>query len=135
MQLTLEEKEKLLNKAKRFYEELKNIKIRESIEILDISRKYYPSTSRWSNRGFKYSVNGYMCCFGEDIKDSIDDLENYINFKKGIGEEFIKGKSVNFLSNYTMYALLDFISNANYIKARVEEENNKFRKELNDLLS
>ena len=114
MRLNLEEKEKLLNKATKLYDEIKGRKFKQNID-LDITRKYYDSGSRYSNFGFKYYLNGSMCCFGEDIKDSLENLKHYVEFKKGIGEEYINGKSVDFISQYTINALLDFIYNGDYI--------------------
>lgn len=57
MILTIDEKEKLLHKASELYEKIKNINIKNTIE-LDIPCKYYPSDIRYGNSGFKYYANG-----------------------------------------------------------------------------
>ena len=73
--------------------------------------------------------------FAEDIKDSLEQLKNYIAYKNGSGPEYINGKSISYLSQYTINALLDFIYYGNEIKQEIERQNEKERKELNDLLS
>ena len=66
MVLTLQEKEKLYNKALALYEKIKNIKIRESIEV-SVPTKYYPSDTRYSSYGFKYYLSGSMSMFEWEI--------------------------------------------------------------------
>jgi hypothetical protein len=134
MVLSLEEKIKLLEKATKLYESIKEIKIRREIAI-NVSPKYYDSNSRYTSYGFKYYYNGSISIFAKDIKDSLEELKNYIEFKNGSGPEYINGKSVRFLSDYTVNALLDFIYYGNEIKQEIERQNEKERKELNDLLS
>lgn len=134
MVLTLNEKEKLLEKATKLYEEIAKIKIRKEIKV-DITRKYYASNSRYAGYGFTYYMNGGMYILGENIKDSIVNLKNYIDFKKYNGAEYINGKSVAYLSEYEVNALLDFIYNGKFILARVEEEDQRNRQEISDLLS
>jgi hypothetical protein len=134
MVLTLEEKEKLYEKAKKLFDSIKEIKIRKEIDVF-VAPKYYDEKSRYADFGFKYYFKGSMNIFGNDIEDSLKELKNYIDFKKGIGEEYINGKSVSFLSNYTTNALLDFIYYGDKIKTDVERQNQNERKELNDLLS
>lgn len=133
MVLTLDEKEKLLEKATKLYEEIAKIKIRKEIKV-DITRKYYSSNSRYSGWGFIYYMSGTMTILGENIKDSITNLKRYIDFKKYNGEEYIDGKSVAYMSEYEINALLDFIYNGKFILARVEEEDQRNRKEISDLL-
>jgi hypothetical protein len=134
MVLSLEEKTKLYEKANKLYESIKDIKIRREIAI-NVSPKYYDSNSRYTSYGFKYYYNGSISIFAKDIKDSLEELKNYIEFKNGSGPEYINGKSVSFLSDYTVNALLDFIYYGNEIKQEIERQNEKERKELNDLLS
>lgn len=133
MILNLEEKEKLLNKARKLYDDIKDRKLKQSIRI-DISPKYYDSNSRYVSYGFNYSTHGCITIFAKEIKEGIEELENYINFKKGIGEEYINGKSVTFLSQYDINALLDFIYNGDYIKRELNKIDENTRKELRDLL-
>jgi hypothetical protein len=134
MVLSLEEKIKLLEKATKLYESIKEIKIRKGIEI-NVSPKYYDSRSRYASCGFKYYLKGSMSIFAHDINDSLEELKNYIAFKDGSGPEYINGKSVRFLDDYAVNALLDFIYYGNEIKQEIERQNEKERKELNDLLS
>lgn len=134
MVLTLQEKEKLYDKALALYEKIKEIKIRETIEV-SVPAKYYPSNSRYSSFGFKYYLNGSITMFGEDIKDSLEELKNYLAFKNGTGEEYVNNKSVSFISAYSINALLDFIYYGDKILNTINEKNEQGRKELNDLLS
>jgi hypothetical protein len=134
MVLSLEEKTKLYEKANKLYESIKDIKIRREIAI-NVSPKYYDSNSRYTSYGFKYYYNGSISIFAKDIKDSLEELKNYIEFKNGSGPEYINGKSVSFLDDYAVNALLDFIYYGNEIKQEIERQNEKERKELNDLLS
>lgn len=134
MVLTTDEKEKLLNKATDLYKKILNVDIRDTIKI-DLVRKYYPSNSRYTDYGFRYYFNKSMSCFGENIKEAIEHLKNYINYKKYNGEQYINGKSVDFISQYEIHALLDFIYNSNLIVETINEENNRLRKDLNNLLN
>lgn len=134
MVLTLQEKEKLYNKALALYEKIKNIKIRESIEV-SVPTKYYPSNSRYSNFGFKYYLNGSITMFAKDIKDCLEELKNHLAFKNGTGEEYVNHKSVRWVDDYSINALLDFIYYGDKILNTINEKNEQGRKELNDLLS
>ena len=133
MVLTLEEKEKLYNKANKLYEEIKNIKIRQETKV-NITPKYYDSNSRYANSGFTYYVSERMSIYAENIKDALQELKNFIDFKNG-GPEYINGKSVNFVSSYSINALLDFIYYGNDILEIIKRKNENSRKELNDLLN
>jgi len=133
MVLSLEEKTKLYEKANKLYESIKDIKIRREIAI-NVSPKYYDSDSRYTSYGFKYYYNGSISIFARNIKDSLEELKNYIDYKNG-GPEYIDGKSVRFLSDYTVNALLDFIYHGDTIKNEIIRQNERERKELNDLLS
>ena len=134
MVLTLQEKEKLYNKALALYEKIKNIKIRESIEV-SVPTKYYPSDTRYSSYGFKYYLSGSMSMFGDNIEDSLEELKNYLAFKNGTGEPYINGKSVQWVSEYSTNSLLDFIYYGDKILNKKKKKNEQGRKELNDLLS
>lgn len=134
MVLTLQEKEKLYNKALALYEKIKNIKTRESIEV-SVPTKYYPSNSRYSDYGFRYRLSGSMSMFANDIEDCLEELKNYLAFKNGTGEEYVNNKSARWVSDYSINALLDFIYYGDKILNTINEKNEQGRKELNDLLS
>lgn len=134
MVLSLNEKEKLYEKAKKLFDSIKEIKIRKEIHV-SIQPKYYDSNSRFASYGFKYYVKGSVCIYATGIEDGLKELNNYILFKKGIGEEYVNGKSVDYLSNYTIDALLDFIYYGDKILNSIKEQNKQERQELEDLLS
>ena len=134
MVLTIDEKEKLLEKATKLYNEIENIKIRRDIKV-DIERKYYPNGYKYSGCGFTYYYNGRMSILGETIEKCITNLKNYINFKKYDGKEYINGYSVAFLSDFEVNALLDFICNGDYIVKKVKEINEKERNDIDNLLN
>lgn len=134
MVLSLNEKEKLYEKAKKLFDSIMEIKIRKEISV-SVQPKYYDSNSRFASYGFKYYVKGSACIYANDIKDSLNELNNYILFKKGVGEEYINGKSANFISNYTINALLDFIYYGDKILNTIKEQNKQERQELENLLS
>lgn len=127
MTLSLEEKEKLLNKAMRLYEEITNIKIRNEIKVANIETRYYSQTSRFIGLGCRYYTNGVVTIYGENIEDSLADLKNYINSKKD-------NQSPTYLSSYTIDALLDFIYNRDTILNTIKRVNEEERQTLNSLL-
>lgn len=132
MNLSLEEKEKLLIKASHWYNMIKDIKIRDTINIF-VESKYYPNGYKGYNKGFTKYHNG--CSIdSESIGNCIENLKNYINFKKYNGEEYINGKSVSFMSNFEINSLLDFVYHGNYIYTKINEINETRNKELNSLL-
>lgn len=134
MVLTLNEKERLYEKAKKLFESIKEINIRKEIGV-SIEPKYYDNNSRYSSYGFKYYSSGSTCIYCKDIKDLLNELKNYIDWKNGVGEQYVNGKSVDCISNYEINALLDFIYYGDKILRTVKEQNNQERKELEDLLS
>ena len=134
MTLTLEEKRKLYDKSKKLYEEIEKIKIRKEIKM-PVFNKYYPSDTRYSNRGFVYATYSdgiYM--YGDSVKKLLKELGNYIKYKD-TGEDRINGELCSYVSDYTINALLDFIYHSDKILQTVKEQNEQERKELNDLLS
>lgn len=128
MTLTLEEKEKLLEKAINLYNEIKKIQIRDTIKI-NISPKYYNKDSRYADCGYRYYCNGTMGIFNIEINTAIDDLKGNINYNKGKEKYFVA------CGEYDINALLDFIYNGKYILDVIKETNEKRQKELNDLLN
>lgn len=134
MTLTLEEKEKLLEKATKLFNEIREINIRKNIEV-GVRPKYYDSNSRYASYGLTYYYNRKsISIFANDIEECLESLKNYINYKKG-GEEYINGKLVSCITNYTTNALLDFIYYKDTIIETIKRTNDSERKELNDLLS
>ncbi len=135
MILTIDEKEKLLHKASELYEKIKNINIKNTIE-LDIPCKYYPSDIRYSNNGFKYYANGMkgVYIYGLNIGNFLEELQNYINYKKYNGEKYINGKYVDCISPTDVLALLDFLYYGEGILQKVNEINEKTKRELKSLL-
>lgn len=135
MILTIDEKEKLLHKASELYEKIKNINIKNTIE-LDIPCKYYPSDIRYGNSGFKYYANGTKGVYihGLNIAHFLEELQNYINYKKYNGEKYIDGKYVDCISSADVLALLDFLYYGEGILEKVNEINEKTKRELKSLL-
>lgn len=135
MILTIDEKEKLLHKASELYEKIKNINIKNTIE-LDIPCKYYPKNIRYSNYGFRYFASGMkgVCIHGLNIGDLLEELQNYINYKKYNGEKYINGKCVDCISTTDVSALLDFLYYGESILEKVNEINEKTKRELKSLL-
>ena len=135
MTLTIDEKEKLLHKANELYKKIKGIDIKDTIE-LDLPCKYYPSNIRYSNNGFRYYASGmkgvYIHCL--HIGDFLEKLQNYINYKKYNGEQYIDGKYVDCISPTDVLALLDFLYYGNEILEKVNEINEKTKRELKVLL-
>jgi len=134
MVLTFEEKKKLYNKASALYEKIKERKNKREISI-NIMSKYYPTSSRFASCGFKYYYNGNVVIYCSGIKDMLEELVNYINWKDGTGEEYINGKSVTFLSEYTINALLDFVYYGTEIVDMIDKEIKNDKKELESLLN
>lgn len=133
MILTLEEKEKLLEKAKSLYENIKMINTKKDMYV-ELTPKYYDNNSRYSSCGFKYYLNGTMSIYCNGVKNMISELENYI-FSKKTGEKYLDGKLISFISDYTINALLDFIYYSNTILNTIKKNNEEDRKELNALLN
>ena len=135
MILTIDEKEKLLHKASELYEKIKNINIKNTIE-LDTPCKYYPNNIRYSNSGFKYYANGMksMSIHCLSIGGFLEELQNYINYKKYNGEKYINGKYVDCIYYADVLALLDFLYYGESILKKVNEINEKTKRELKSLL-
>lgn len=135
MNLTIDEKERLLQKATNLYEKIKSIDIKSTVE-LSLTCKYYPKDLRNSDKGFKYYVNSKtICVHGLDVEDFLKELNNYIMYKKYNGNKYVNGKSVDCISDYDLSALLDFIYYSDYILNNVKETNEKTIKEIEELLS
>ena len=131
---TLEELEKIYNKATKLYEDIKKIKIRKSMEIYT-TPKYYDKSSRYAKYGFNYYLSGRMSIYATDIKDYLEYLKHHIDYKKGIGEEYINNKSVNYIWYGDINSLLDFIYYGDMIKSTIEKEDKETRTELDNLLN
>lgn len=135
MTLTIDEKEKLLHKASELYEKIKSIDVKNTIE-LDTPCKYYPNNIRYSNNGFRYYASGmkgmYIHCL--HIGDFLEELQNYINYKKYNGAKYIDGKFVDCISPTDVLALLDFLYYGEGILERVNEINEETKRELKSLL-
>lgn len=144
MNLTIDEKERLLQKATNLYEKIKSIDIKSTVE-LSLTCKYYPKDLRSSDKGFKYYSNSKsIYIHGFDVGDFLEELKNYIMLKKYDGKEYINGKSVDCISNGSrvvcisnrnLLGLLDFIYYSDYILNKVKEINNKTIREIEELLS
>ena len=135
MNLTIDEKERLLQKATNLYEKIKSIDIKSTVE-LSLTCKYYPKNLRGSDKGFKYYVNSNtICVHGLDVEEFLKELNNYIMFKKYNGNEYVDGKSVACISDYGLLALLDFIYYSDYILNKVKEITDKTIREIEELLS
>lgn len=135
MTLTIDEKEKLLHKASELYEKIKNINIKNTIE-LDVSCKYYPKNIRYSDYGFRYFASGMKGVYIHQlhIGDFLEELQNYINYKKYNGEKYVNGKYVDCISPTDVLALLDFLYYGEGILEKVNEINEKTKRELKSLL-
>ena len=135
MILTIDEKEKLLHKASELYEKIKNINIKNTIE-LDVPCKYYPNNIRYSDYGFRYFASGMkgMYIHQLHIGDFLEELQNYINYKKYNGEKYVNGKYVDCISSTDVLALLDFLYYGESILQKVNEINEKNKRELKSLL-
>ena len=127
MKLTLEEKEKLLKKAKDMYNEIILIKIRRDIKLTNIYKNYYPY-DKYNEWGFGYYASGRVLLFGKDIKETIESLENYINAKK-------QGDERAYMYKNEVDILLDLIYNKNTILNGIKQTNEEERQTLNDLLN
>lgn len=135
MTLTINEKERLLHKATNLYEKIRDIDIKNTIE-LTLTCKYYPKNLRSGDMGFKYYSNSKnIYVYGLCVGDFLEELNNYIMFKKYDGKEYINGKSVGCISDYNLLGLLDFIYYSDYILNNVREINEKTIREINELLS
>lgn len=135
MTLTIDEKEKLLHKASELYEKIKNINIKNTIE-LDVPCKYYPKNIRYSDYGFRYFASGMKGVYIHQlhIGDFLEELQNYINYKKYNGEKYVNGKCVDCISSTDVLALLDFLYYGEGILEKVNEINEKTKRELKSLL-
>ena len=135
MNLTIDEKERLLHKATNLYEKIKSIDIKSTVE-LSLTCKYYPKNLRSSDKGFKYYVNSKtIYVHGLDVEEFLKELNNYIMYKKYNGDEYVDGKSVSYISDYDLLVLLDFIYYSDYILNKVNEINEKTIREIEELLS
>lgn len=135
MTLTFDEKEKLFHKASELYGKIESIDIRDTIE-LDLPCKYYPNNIRYSNNGFIYYASGMQGIYihNMNIGDFLEELQNYINYKKYNGEKYIDGKYVDCISYIDVLALLDFLYYGEGILEKVNEINEKTKRELKSLL-
>lgn len=135
MNLTIDEKERLLQKATNLYEKIKSIDIKSTV-ALSLTCKYYPKNLRYSSNGFRYYSNSKnIYVYGLDVEEFLKELNNYIMYKKYNGNKYVDGKSVDCISDYDLLALLDFIYYSDYILNNVKETNEKTIKEIEELLS
>lgn len=135
MNLTIDEKERLFQKATNLYEKIKSIDIKSTV-ALSLTCKYYPKNLRYSSNGFQYYSNSKnIYVYGLDVEEFLKELNNHIMYKKYNGDKYVDGKSVSYISDYDLLALLDFIYYSDYILNNVKETNEKTIKEIEELLS
>lgn len=118
MNLTKEQRTKLVNNFKRFVEDIKKYDI-----ICDIT---IPINIRFSNKNNRYDYvkvykNKEVFGLGEDFNKFIKDLENELQ--------------QTWYCSYKYDKILDIMNNRDMIFAELEKENNKNKDILNDILN
>ena len=85
-----------------------------------------------STKSTIYDTESYTML--ESIGKFLEELQNYINYKKYNGEQYINGKCVDCIYYADVLALLDFLYYGEGILEKVNEINEKTKRELKSLL-